>query len=80
MSAYGVRLKTEERFDVVGSVPDALSFWGTRDFLALIPGSRPKTWRAWIRELVAARILVKRGKGWLGRRSQIEAGLLKGVA
>lgn len=43
----------------------------------LVPGSTRRLWLTrWIPELVAAGVLVKRGKSWLGVRSEIVNALL----
>jgi hypothetical protein len=51
--------------------------WTIRSLRALIPNTSAANWRrVFLPELLAQRVLVKRGKGWLGRRNEIEAALL----
>lgn len=56
---------------------DAVRRWQLHDLVGLVPGSSPKVWRTdYVPSLIAAGALHKRGRGWLGRRSDIEAALL----
>ena len=55
--------------------------WSVARLVALVPGSSRRTWlTSWIPQLVSARVLRKVGKGWLGRRADIEAELVAGGA
>lgn len=56
------------------SVPQLLS---VDDLVALVRGSSRGIWlREWIPELVAARVLVKRGRRFIGRPASIFAALM----
>ena len=57
---------------------DPIERWELDTLVQLIPRSTPTYWRRMVRVLVARRTLVKSGRGWLGRRSEIEAALLEG--
>jgi hypothetical protein len=54
----------------------ALERWTVKSLCQLVPGSTRRNWNSWIPGLVAAGVLTKRGKGWLGRRAEIEAALV----
>ena len=56
----------------------ALERFDIARLLTVIPGSTRRHWMEWTRLLVAQKVLVKRGKGWLGRRAAIEAALVGG--
>lgn len=59
------------------SVRDLVERWTIARLCELVPGSTRRAWLAsWIPQLVKARVLRKMGKGWVGRRSAIEAALL----
>jgi hypothetical protein len=56
--------------------------WTTRKLVELIPNSTKSLWLqggsgggGWVRELEDRGALVRRGKGWLGRRADIVAAL-----
>jgi len=55
---------------------ELLECWSAKRVVEKVPGTSVKQWRAWIPELVAKGVIVKRGKTWLGRWSQIERELL----
>jgi hypothetical protein len=55
--------------------------WTIRRFLDAFPGTTRKNWLdTFARELMTAGVLRKVGKGWLGRRSEIEDALLGRLA
>lgn len=68
MSANGEALRASGKI---------LESWSVRRLVDRVPGSSVKQWRGWTRELMAAKVLVKRGKQWLGRWADIEAALLQ---
>ena len=56
---------------------DSLERWTVRKLLELIPGTSRAFWRhTALPSLVANGVLVKIGRGWVGRRVAIEAALL----
>jgi hypothetical protein len=57
---------------------DAIVRWSRDALVQLVPGTTTTYWRRQIPFLVARGALVKSGRGWLGRRSEIEAALLEG--
>ena len=55
----------------------SVEMWSIARLLQLIPGSTRKRWlNSWVPSLVNARVLLKVGKAWIGRRSAIESALL----
>lgn len=54
-----------------------LARWNVAALVELVPGTTRRIWLAeLIPSLVASSVLVKRGRAWFGRRSEIEAALL----
>lgn len=51
--------------------------WSSQRLAEAFPGTSPKLWlESLVPAMIAAGALVKRGRGWLGRRGDIEAALL----
>lgn len=58
--------------------PDSVQRWTTARLVELVPGTQRKLWLVeLVPELVAIGALVKRGRAWFGKRSDIEAALLE---
>jgi hypothetical protein len=56
-----------------------IELYSVRGLVDLVPGSTRKVWLGnWIPMLTSAGVLRKRGRGWVGRRHEIEAALLGG--
>ncbi len=51
--------------------------WTVKRFIELVPGSTRRNWSSWIPALIAAGVIRKVGKGWLGRRDEIERALMR---
>ena len=59
------------------AVNDQLTRWSLAELVALVPGSSRSFWRRVLPSLVSRHVLVKSGKGWLGRRGELERALLE---
>jgi hypothetical protein len=58
-------------------VPDPIERWTIQSLRPLVVNTSEATWRrVLVPTLIARGVLVKHGKAWLGRRSEIEAALL----
>lgn len=62
------------------SEPDPIRQWSRASLRSLLPDSTEAYRRARIIDLVAAGALVRRGRYWLGRRSDVERALLAPTA
>lgn len=61
-------------------VSSSVAVWSVRSLLDLVPGSSRKLWLTrLVPALVAAGVLRKIGKSWVGRQSAIETVLLGGA-
>lgn len=61
-------------------ITNGVERWNTSTLVQLVPGTTAKLWLTrWIPALVAARVLRKIGKAWVGRRAAIESALLDGL-
>lgn len=72
-----VSLRADRRCGVI--LENGVRLSSVSDLIDLVPGSTRGLWiRRWIPELIAAGVLVKRGKRFLGRPSDVVAALLAG--